>query len=93
MSLKHNLSFPRKNDFNLAKVYTTAKQEVALAVAAYLLVAIMKRSLQGDDSLYTILQILSVSLFEKKPILCALEPSSYTNLEGVVANQLELFES
>jgi hypothetical protein len=93
MPLKHNSPFVPKNDFNLVKVYTPAKQEVALAVAAYLLVAIMKRSLQGDDSLYTILQILSVSLFEKKPILCALEPASYTNLEGMLANQLELFES
>jgi len=93
MSLKHKLSFPCKNDFNLVKLYTTAKQEVALAVAAYLLVAIMKKSLQGDDSLYTILQILSVSLFEKKPILCALEPASHTNLEGMLANQLELFQS
>jgi len=34
---------------------------------------------------------LSVSLFEKKPILCALEPSNYNNLEGMLANQLEMF--
>ena len=65
--------------------------QIYIAVTTYLLVAIMKKRLQIDDSLYTILQILSVSLFEKKPILCALEPASYTNLEGMIANQLELF--
>ena len=66
--------------------------QIYIAVSTYLLVAIMKKNLKIDDSLYTILQILSVSLFEKKPILCALEPSSYTNPEGMLANQLELFD-
>jgi len=66
--------------------------QIYIAVSTYLLVAIMKKSLKIDDSLYTILQILSVSLFEKKPILCALEPSSHTNPEGMLANQLEMFD-
>jgi hypothetical protein len=85
-----------KNHLRIKAFFGTSENAVTtqiyIAVSTYLLVAIMKKSLQIDDSLYTILQILSVSLFEKKPILCALEPASYTNLEGVLANQLELFD-
>lgn len=44
-----------------------------------------------DLSLYTILQILSVSLFEKKAILLALTPPDYTNEEDPLAKQLKLF--
>ena len=40
-----------------------------IAVSTYVLVAIMKKQLKTDLTLYTILQILSITLFEKKPIL------------------------
>jgi len=68
------------------------KTQVWIAVSVYVLVAITKKRLNlTDASLYTILQILSVSLFEKKPILQALIPEPYLNLDEDAANQLELF--
>jgi hypothetical protein len=67
------------------------KTQVWTAVCAYVLVAIVKKSLNLDMSLYTILQILSVSLFEKTPILRALSNPPRQFREGVNHNQLELF--
>lgn len=66
--------------------------QIWIAVSVYVLVAIMKKRLHLDNlSLYTILQILSVSLFEKKPILSALQPIPYTKEELALCNQLKLF--
>ena len=67
------------------------KTQVWTAVCAYVLVAIVKKRLNLDLSLYTILQILSVSLFEKTPILRALSNPPRQFGEGVNHNQLELF--
>ena len=67
------------------------KTQVWTAVCAYVLVAIVKKRLNLDMSLYTILQILSVSLFEKTPILRALSNPPRQFREGVNHNQLELF--
>lgn len=49
------------------------KTQVWIAISVYVLVAIIKKELKLDHSLYTILQILSVTLFEKTPILQALQ--------------------
>jgi len=69
------------------------KTQVWIAASIYVLVAIAKKELHlTDTSLYTILQILSISLFEKKPILQALTPEPSINLDDDAANQLELFE-
>jgi hypothetical protein len=69
------------------------KTQIWIAVSVYVLVAILKKRLHLEHvSLYTILQILSVSLFEKKPILQALSPSMCRNSEGPPDNQLELFD-
>jgi len=69
------------------------KTQFWIVISVYVLVAILKKRLRLDDlSLYTILQILSVSLFEKKPILKALRPPDYTNAENASAKQLELFK-
>jgi len=67
------------------------KTQVWTAICAYVLVAIAKRELRLDQSLYTILQILSVSLFEKTPILQAFSelPSQIDDVED--HKQLELF--
>jgi len=66
--------------------------QIWIAVSVYVLVAIMKKRLHLTDlSLYTILQILSVSLFEKKPILSALQPAPYREEDLVLCNQLKLF--
>ncbi len=68
------------------------KTQIFIAVSVYVLVAIVKKRLHLEDtSLYTILQILSVSLFEKRPILQALSHQSYTIPEEMYDNQLELF--
>ena len=45
------------------------KTQIWVAISTYVLVAIMKKRLQIDLTLYTILQILSITLFEKMPIL------------------------
>jgi IS4 transposase len=66
--------------------------QIWIAISVYVLVAIMKKRLDLDQSLYTILQILSVSLFERKPILSALQPSLYPELDATSCNQLDLFD-
>jgi len=67
------------------------KTQVWIAVAVYVLVAILKKQFDLDQSLYTILQILSVTLFEKTPILQALSCNDYTNETPGCRNQLLLF--
>lgn len=67
------------------------KTQVWTAVCAYVLVAIVKKRLNLDMSLYTILQILSVSLFEKTPILQAFSKPEQQIVDGVSHNQLKLF--
>jgi hypothetical protein len=66
------------------------KTQIWIAIAVYVLVAIVKKQLHLDLSLYTILQILSVTLFEKTPILEALLIIQPQELEGVLCNQLTL---
>jgi hypothetical protein len=68
------------------------KTQVWCAVATYVLIAIVKKELQLDASLYTCLQILSVSVFEKTQLSCALQADeSQTDLLDR-ANQLNLFD-
>jgi hypothetical protein len=67
------------------------KTQIWIAIAVYVLVAIVKKQLHLDLSLYTILQILSVTLFEKTPILEALSVVQPQESEGVPCNQLTLF--
>jgi hypothetical protein len=61
-------------------------------VSTYVLIAIVKKELQLDASLYTLLQILSVSVFEKTEISWALRPDSPLPEMPPSANQLNLFE-
>ena len=69
------------------------KTQIWIAIAVYVLVAIAKKRMRLDDlSLYTILQILSVTLFEKEPLIQVLESSKYTNMSDPRSNQLTLFE-
>ena len=68
------------------------KTQIWIAVSVYVLVAIIKKRLHIEASLYTILQILSVTLFEKTPILQVLSQTDST-FEGVGSdNQLNLFD-
>jgi IS4 transposase len=68
------------------------KTQIWIAISVYVLVAIVKKRLNLNLSLYTILQILSVSLFEKTPILQALSPTDYNDNEDDFRRQLILFD-
>jgi hypothetical protein len=67
------------------------KTQIWIAVSVYVLVAIVRKRLGLELSLYQILQILSVSLFEKTPILQALQPSDSQEQSDCLSNQLNLF--
>jgi len=67
------------------------KTQIWIAVSVYVLVAIVRKRLSLDVSLYQILQILSVTLFEKTPVLRALQPPVSTNELLDFPNQLNLF--
>jgi uncharacterized protein DUF4372/DDE family transposase len=69
------------------------KTQIWIAITVYLLVAIVKKRLQLEAvSLYTILQILSITLFEKTPILQAFSQENLQNEMSAPANQLILFD-
>ncbi len=68
------------------------KTQVWIAVSVYVLVAILKKRLSIPASLYTILQVLSVTLFEKTPILQTLTQNASQSQDGGVCNQLNLFD-
>ena len=68
------------------------KTQVWCAVATYVLIAIVKKELQLDASLYTCLQILSVSVFEKTEVSCALQADASQTDMPDNANQLNLFD-
>jgi hypothetical protein len=68
------------------------KTQVWCAVATYVLIAIVKKELQLDASLYTCLQILSVSVFEKTQLSCALQADESQIDQLDFANQLNLFD-
>jgi IS4 transposase len=68
------------------------KTQVWVAISVYVLVAIVKKRLGLPQSLYTILQVLSVTLFENAPIDQALAQMPDTIAEGEACNQLLLFD-
>ena len=68
------------------------KTQIWIAISIYVLVAIVRKRLGLEASLYQILQILSVTLFEKVPILQALEASDFQDDLVANRNQLILFE-
>ena len=68
------------------------KTQIWIAISVYVLVAIIKRQLNLDLTLYTILQILSVTLFEKVSILQVLMEAGYKIENTHSCNQLTLFD-
>ena len=68
------------------------KTQIWIAISVYVQVAIIKKRLRLDASLYTILQILSVTIFEKMPLNKALSVVDYTLGQAKSPNQLILFE-
>jgi IS4 transposase len=67
------------------------RTQIWIAVSVYLLIAIVKKELRLNQSLYTILQILSVTLFEKEPIYQVLTDDWNQTLVLRSDNQLNLF--
>jgi transposase len=68
------------------------KTQIWIAVSIYVLVAIVRKRLGIEASLYQLLQIFSVTLFEKTPILRALQRNDFINELHGSANQLILFD-
>ena len=67
------------------------KTQIWIAVSVYVLVAIVRKKLNIDASLYTLLQVLSLTLFEKMPLQQAFPDDDYTSDNGSTSNQLNLF--
>jgi hypothetical protein len=68
------------------------KTQIWIAISVYVLIALVKKRLNLEISLYTFLQILSVSFFEKVDILQLVTNSSRTAQEVNICNQLNLFD-
>ena len=68
------------------------KTQIWCAVSTYVLIAIVKKELHLEASLYTCLQILSVSVFEKTQLSYALQPDRSPPEPSIAANQLILFD-
>ena len=85
-----------KQNLRIKSFYGTTdnavKAQIWIAVSVYVLVAIIKKRLKLDMSLYTILQILSVTIFEKMPLNKVLSESDYTMNQIESPNQLILFD-
>ena len=68
------------------------KTQIWIAISIYVLVVIINKKLNLDLNLYTILQILSVTLFEKVSILQVLMEAGYKTDDIGSCNQLMLFD-
>ncbi len=86
-----------KQNLRIKSFYGTSenavKTQIWIAISVYVLVAIIKKRLKLEQSLYTILQIFSVTVFEKIRILQAMTDDAYKN--EITSNhiQLKLFDS
>jgi IS4 transposase len=85
-----------KQHLRIKKFYgnleNAVKSQIWIAVSVYVLAAIVKKRLDLDASLYTLLQILSVTLFEKMPLQQAFPGGDYKSEQGNDCIQLNLFE-
>jgi IS4 transposase len=84
-----------KQNLRIKSFYGTSenavKTQIWIAVTVYLLVAIMKKRLKIEASLHTILQVLSVTSFERLPLNQLLTNTDYTTVLEKNDNQLFLF--
>ncbi len=67
------------------------KTQIWIAVSVYVLIAIVKKRLRLEVSLYTLLQVFSVTVFEKMPIQAAILATPDRFEDVIDSNQLELF--
>ena len=68
------------------------KTQIWIAVSVYVLVAIVRKRLGLEASLYTLMQVISVSIFEKLPIQSAFSHGPYNSDGDIENNQLNLFD-
>ena len=84
-----------KQHLRIKQFYGTSenavKTQIWIAVSVYVLVAIVKKRLELDASLYTLLQIFSVTLFEKIDLKQALTIEEYKTDSSQITKQLNLF--
>lgn len=85
-----------KQHLRIKQFYGTSenavKTQIWIAVSVYVLVALVKKHLNLDASLYTFLQVVSVTLFEKIPLNQSLMDPVYKLENSMVCNQLNLFD-
>lgn len=86
--IKQHLRIKKFFGTSLNAVYT----QIWIAVSVYLLIAIMKKKLKLEQGLYTILQILSISIFEKTTINQLFNNKEYKNKTIAQYNQLNMFD-
>ena len=84
-----------KQHLRIKRFYGTSenavKTQIWIAVSVYVLVAIIKKRLGLDASLYTLMQVLSVAIFEKIPMQTALSSEANETDDAMDSNQLNLF--
>ena len=84
-----------KQHLRIKRFYGTSenavKTQIWIAVSVYVLVAIVRKRLGLEVSLYTLLQVLSVTVFEKMPIKSAFLPGACHSADAMDTNQLNLF--
>jgi hypothetical protein len=71
--------------------FNAVKTQIWIAISVYVLLAIIKKKLKIEHSLYTFLQLVSISIFEKIPIISMFSDNNYTNNSDCSDNQLFLF--
>lgn len=86
-----------KQHLRIKRFYGTSenavKTQIWIAVSVYVLIAIIRKELNLTASMHTLLQILSVTLFEKMPLQQALDENVMADLNPDLLNQLNLFDS
>jgi hypothetical protein len=84
-----------KQHLRIKQFYGTSenavKTQIWIAVSMYVLIAIMRKRLNLEPSLYTLLQVISVTIFEKMPLLTAFSRETDIPADADVDNQLNLF--
>jgi hypothetical protein len=85
-----------KQHLRIKRFYGTSenavKTQIWIAVSVYVLVAIVRKRMNLEASLYTMMQVISVSIFEKMPIQSAFSPEVYSSDPDIENNQLNLFD-
>lgn len=86
-----------KQHLRIKRFYGTSenavKTQIWIAVSVYVLIAIIRKELNLTASMHTLLQILSVTLFEKMPLQQVLDETAMADLDPDLLNQLNLFDS